>query len=134
MQDTKQELSDKQVKFIDLYFKDNTIQDICNKLNISRQTYYNYLKDESIKQTIREIRTEILTDTSKHLQSNLKLCSNELINIIKNKEVAPQIKINAINSVFNNYNKLAEIVDITERLNNIEQVLSSQEKNKTQTN
>ena len=134
MQDTKQELSDKQIKFIDLYFNDYTIQNICKKLDISRQTYYNYLKDESIKQTIREIRTEILTDTSKHLQSNLKLCSNELINIIKNKEVAPQIKINAINSVFNNYNKLAEIVDITERLNNIEQVLSSQEKNKTQTN
>lgn len=134
MQDTKQELSDKQIKFIDLYFKDYTIQNICKKLDISRQTYYNYLKDESVKQKIREIRTEILKDTSKHLQNNLKLCSSELIKIIKNKEVAPQIKINAINSVFNNYNKLAEIVDITERLNNIEQIISSQEQNKTQTN
>jgi predicted DNA-binding protein YlxM (UPF0122 family) len=134
MESKDKTLTDKQIKFIDLYFKDYTIQNICKKLDISRQTYYNYLKDDSVKEKIQEIRAEILKTTTNLLQNNLKVCSNELIKIIKNKETAPQIKINAINSVFNNYNKLAEIVDITERLNNIEQILSNQEQSKNQDN
>lgn len=134
MESKDKPLTDKQIKFIDLYFKDYTIQNICKKLDISRQTYYNYLKDDSVKEKIQEIRAEILKTTTNLLQNNLKVCSNELIKIIKNKETAPQIKINAINSVFNNYNKLAEIVDITERLNNIEQILSNQEQSKNQDN
>lgn len=127
MQDAKQDLSDKQLKFIDLYFKSNSIKDICNKLDIKRATYYSYLNNETIKSEIDKIRADLLKNTMIFLQNNLKTCSDELMQIIKNAETPPQVKINAINSVFNNCCKLTEQVDIISKIDAIEQRLSEQD-------
>lgn len=122
-----QDLSDKQLAFIDAYLSESDINKVCKKLNITRPTYYKYLNDDVIKQEISKIRLETIEKTTRYLQDNLSLCSQELVNIIKSKEIAPQIKINAINSIFNNCSKLTEQVDIISKLENIEQRLSEQE-------
>jgi hypothetical protein len=127
MQDANKDLTDKQLKFIDLYFKLNDIQQICKELNIKRATYYSYLNNELVKAEIDKIRAELLSNTTTFLQSNLKTCSDELMQIITNKETQPQIKISAINSVFNNCSKLTEQIDIITKIDAIEQRLSEQE-------
>lgn len=120
-------LSDKQLKFIDVYFKEQNISKICKKLDITRATYYNYLNDDAVKTEINNIRCNMLSDTAHYLQECLNECSKELMNIIKNKDTAPQIKINAINSIFNNCSKLTEQVDILTKINDIEQRLKDAE-------
>ena len=122
-----QDLSDKQLAFIDAYLSENDINKVCKKLNITRPTYYKYLKDDLVKQEISKLRLANIEQTTRFLQDNLSLCSQELINIIKSNDVAPQQKINAINSIFNNCNKLTEQVDIINKLESIEQRLSEQE-------
>ena len=121
------ELTDKQLRFIDTYFKTNTITETCKILKISRTTAYNYLNDESIKLEMDRRRTELINDTTIYLQANLKICSNTLIDIIKDQKTPPQVKINAINSIFNNCNKLTETNDIMTKLAEIEQRLAEQE-------
>lgn len=116
-------LDDKQLKFINAYFKYNYIKDICNNLKITRPTYYKYLKDDAIKNAIANQRIEIMQGATKNLQVNLSLCSDELIKIIKSDETPPQIKINAINSVFNNCNKLTEQLDIISEIESIKEKL-----------
>lgn len=116
-------LDDKQLKFINAYFKYNDIKDICNNLNITRPTYYKYLKDDAIKNAITNQRIEIMQGATKNLQVNLSLCSDELIKIIKSDKTPPQIKINAINSVFNNCNKLTEQLDIISEIESIKEKL-----------
>lgn len=125
MQDNK--LSDKQLRFIDVYFKEQSIDSICKQLKITRATYYNYLNDNDVKQEISKIRQEMLSNTTNYLQSCLNECSKELMRIIKDANTTPQIKINAINSVFSNCNKLTEQVDILTKINEIECRLSEQE-------
>lgn len=120
-------LSDKQLKFIDVYFKEQDINKICKTLKITKQTYYNYINDDAVKQEIYNIRCNMLSNTTNYLQSCLDECSKELMSIIHNETTAPQIKINAINSIFNNCNKLTEQVDILTKLNAIEQKLAEQE-------
>jgi len=122
-----QELSDKQLAFIDAYLSEQDINKVCKKLNITRPTYYKYLNDDAVKQEISKIRLATIENTARYLQDNLSLCSQELVKIIKSDEIAPQIKINAINSIFNNCNKLTEQVDIISKLESIEQRLSEQE-------
>lgn len=39
MQDANKDLTDKQLKFIDLYFKSNSIKEICKELDIKRVRY-----------------------------------------------------------------------------------------------
>lgn len=130
MQDANKDLTDKQLKFIELYFKSNSIQNICKELDIKRATYYTYLNNELVRAEIDKMRADILSNTMIYLQTNLKTCSDELMSIIKNKETQPQIKINAINSVFNNCSKLTEQVDIISKIDAIEQRLKEQEDSK----
>lgn len=120
-------LNDKQLAFIDAYLSENDINKVCKKLNITRPTYYKYLNDDAVKQEISKIRLANIENTARYLQDSLSLCSQELVKIIKSDDVSPQIKINAINSIFNNCNKLTEQVDIINKLENIEQRLSEQE-------
>lgn len=120
-------LNDKQLAFIDAYLSENDINKVCKKLNITRPTYYKYLNDDAIKQEISKIRLATIENTARFLQDNLSLCSQELVKIIKSEDATPQIKINAINSIFNNCNKLTEQVDIINKLENIEQRLQEQE-------
>lgn len=116
-------LDDKQLKFINAYFKYNDIKDVCKSLNISRPTYYKYLKDDDIKDAITTQRLEIMQGATKNLQINLGLCSDELIKIIRSDATPPQIKINAINSVFNNCSKLTEQLDIISEIESIKEKL-----------
>ena len=106
---------------------ESDINKVCKKLNITRPTYYKYLKDDVIQQEIYRIRLATIESTTRYLQDHLDLCSKELINIIKSNGIPPQTKINAINSVFNNCSKLTEQVDILSKLDVIEQRLSNAE-------
>lgn len=121
------DLNDKQNKFIDTYLTSKNMTDTCKKLKISRNTAYNYLKEEKIKEEITKRRTELMSDTTLYLQGNLQECSKTLMDIIKDKSTTAQVKINAINSIFNNCNKLIETNDILVRLNDIEEQLKKQE-------
>ena len=125
--DNTNTLNDKQLAFIDAYISEQDINKVCKKLDITRPTYYKYLNDDAVKQELYKIRLETIENTTRFLQDNLRLCSLELINIIKSEDTAPQIKINAINSVFSNCSKLTEQVDILSKLSDIEQRLSIQE-------
>lgn len=120
-------LNDKQIAFIDAYLSEQDINKVCKKLDITRPTYYKYLNDDAVKQEIYKIRIETLENTTRYLQDNLRLCSQKLIDIITSDDTAPQIKINAINSVFSNCNKLTEQVDILSKVKEIEQRLSEQD-------
>lgn len=122
------ELTDKQLKFIDAYLTSKNIKEVCDKLKISRSNVYQqYLNDPVIKQEISKRRNELLNDTTMYLQDKLQECSKVLMDIVHDKNTAPQVKINAINSVFNNYVKLAETTDILTRLEELEQKVLSQE-------
>ena len=125
--DTSDNLDAKQLKFIDAYLKYQDVNDICKELNISRATYYNYINNSDIKDKINQELAEILNDTTKYLKRKLKRCSIELMSIIEDTKTPPQVKINAINSVFSNTLKLTEQVDIITKLEDIEQRLSEQE-------
>lgn len=123
MQDTdKKDLTDKQQRFIDLYFKYNNVNDICKELDISRQTYYNYLNNEIIRNEIDRIRTQFIENATTYLQNNLMTCSTKLMEIINSDETTANTKINAINSVFNNCTKLTEQTEIIDKINKIKEI------------
>jgi phage terminase small subunit len=122
------ELTDKQLKFIDAYLNSKSITETCKKLKISRNTaYLNYLNDPVIKAEINKRRNELINDTTLFLQDKLIECSKVLMDIIQDKETPATTKIQAINSIFNNCNKLTETNDIITKLAEIEQRLAEQE-------
>ena len=121
------ELEDKYIKFIDTYLSSKSITETCKKLKITRSTAYRYLKEENVKAEIDKRRGELINDTTLYLQDSLQECSKQLMEIIKDQNTSPQVKINAINSIFNNCNKLTETNDILTKIASIEERLAEQE-------
>ena len=121
------ELTDKQSKFIDTYLTSKSITETCKKLNMTRATAYKYLKEDKVKAEIDKRRGELISDTTLYLQDSLQECSKMLMDIVKSPNTSPQVKINAINSIFNNCNKLTETNDILTKIADIEQRLAEQE-------
>lgn len=121
------DITEKQSKFIDTYLSSKNMTETCKKLNISRNTAYMYLKVDAVKKEIDKRRSELITNTTLYLQDSLQECSKVLMDIIKDPDTGSQVKINAINSVFNNCNKLTETNDILVKIADIEQRLIEQE-------
>lgn len=123
-----EKLTDKQIKFIDTYLTSKNVAETCKKLKISRNTAYTtYLNNPLITAEINARRSELLNNTTLYLQDNLIECSKQLMEIIRDKETPPTTKIQAINSVFNNCNKLTEQLDILTKLDDIEKRLAETE-------
>lgn len=122
------DLTDKEIKFIDAYLSNKNMTNTCKALKISRNTGYTYYNDARIRAEIDKRKLNILSDTTIYLQSSLEECSKILMDIINSPNTSPQVKINAINSIFNNCNKLTEQSDILNRLSRIEEQLQEQER------
>ena len=123
------DLTDKEIKFIDAYLSNKNMTETCKALKISRNKAYTYYRDARVKAEIDKRKTALINETTLYLQGNLKECSIMLMDIIKNPNTSPQVRINAINSIFNNCNKLTETSDIMTRLADIEEKLAQQEGN-----
>lgn len=121
------ELEDKYIKFIDTYLSSKNLTETCKKLKITRSTAYRYLKEDIVKAEIDKRRGELINDTTLYLQDSLQECSKVLMNIVKDPKASPQVKINAINSIFSNCNKLTETNDILTKIASIEERLAEQE-------
>lgn len=120
-------LTDKHLRFIDSYLSNKNMTETCKDLKISRNTAYTYLKDENVKAEITKRRNEVVNETNLFLQDNLKECSKILMEIVKSPNTSPQVKISAINSMFNNWNKITESNEILVKLADIEEKLAEQE-------
>ena len=63
---------------------------------------YTMMQNDSFKERLREAREQATSETITYLQGNLSTCAESLMEIVKDKSISPQIRINAINAVFNN--------------------------------
>ena len=111
----------KQVNFLQALLTEPTITGAAEKAHISRETAYKYLKDETFKAELDKRRNECITDTVRYLQGNLALCNETLIGIIRSRSTSPQIKINAINTVYQNCRGLTELVELSSLLEQMEE-------------
>lgn len=120
-------LEDKYIKFIDTYLNSKNLTETCKKIDITRSTAYRYLKEDIVKAEIDKRRSELISDTTLYLQDSLQECSKVLMDIVKDPKASPQVKINAINSIFSNCNKLTETNNILTKLVDIEERLAERE-------
>ena len=59
-------------KCIDLYICGTRITDICKQCNISRQTFYNWLKDEDFKAELEKRKSDLKDEKSKMYLSEIE--------------------------------------------------------------
>jgi hypothetical protein len=65
------------------------------------------MQSDSFREKLANARQEALASTITYLQGNLQEASECLLEIIRDKDTAAQVRINAINSVFSAYKQLS---------------------------
>ena len=78
------------------------VTQISEKTGIPRTTIYSIMKRDDFRERLAEARQEAVSDAVGYLQGNLMECSEVLMEIVRDKGVPPQVRINAANSVFQN--------------------------------
>ena len=117
-------MNKKQEKFLQALLIESTITSAAKKAGISHSTAYRFLKDAEFKKELNKAKSECITDTIRYLQGNLTACSEALIKIVKNPATADQVRINAINTVFQNCKSLIETCEVEERMLKLEELIS----------
>ena len=110
----------KKEAFLLAMLENPTITKATESAGISRTTAYKFLKDEDFKQELEHRRNEAVSDAVNYLQSNLTRCAEVLVEIVNNKKVPPQVRVNAVNSVFTNAKAMSESVDFLLRVVSLE--------------
>lgn len=79
-----------------------SVAQVSKAVNIPTRLIYTMMQNDSFKERLREAREQATAETITYLQGNLSTCAESLIEIVKDKSISPQIRVNAINAVFNN--------------------------------
>ena len=116
-------ITEKQERFIETYLQSKTISETIRKLGISRKTAYTYLDNKEVQNIIRDRKMEILKDTTLYMENNLKQASEQLIQIINDKKTPQSVKVQAINSLFSNYQRLFENIEVETQIDEIKEQL-----------
>lgn len=116
-------ITEKQERFIETYLQSKTISETIRKLGISRKTAYSYLDNKEVQTIIRDRKMEILKDTTLYMENNLKQASEQLIQIINDKKTPQSVRVQAINSLFSNYQKLFENIEVETQIDEIKEQL-----------
>lgn len=119
-------LNKKKISFLNALLTESTITKASKKAGITRKTAYSYMQDEEFKEALDNAKSECIADTVRFMQGNLALCNEALIDIIKDPKTSPQIKINAINTIYSTCGKMTELNDIDTKLNKIESFINEQ--------
>ena len=79
-----------------------SVAQVSKAVNIPTRLIYTMMQNDSFKERLSEAREQATAETITYLQGNLSTCAESLIEIVKDKSISPQIRVNAINAVFNN--------------------------------
>lgn len=104
-----------------------TILETAKKLKITPQTIYNKLEKEDFKIKYNSYKSKILNHNIGRLQNLLTESINSLEEIATNEDNPPSVRIQAINTIFNNCLKLTNQVEIMDRLEVLERAYNTEE-------
>ena len=79
-----------------------SVAQVSKAVNIPTRLIYTMMQNDSFKERLREAREQATAETITYLQGNLSTCAESLMEIVKDKSISPQVRVNAINAVFNN--------------------------------
>lgn len=103
------------------FLKYDKLTDISKEIGVTPQTAAKYRDDPVLQEMLSDRRMEFIKSATSRMQMFLDEGVQILQNIIRDKDVSPQTKINGIQILFNQCKIWTEQTDILERLKALEE-------------
>ncbi len=79
-----------------------SIKEVVEKTHISRSKVNQLMKTPEFQERLAEARQEALSQAISYMQGSTMECAQTLMEIVRNEENSPQVRINAIDTIFRN--------------------------------
>lgn len=90
-------------------------------LGISTETLYKRMKKDTFRIRYRKAKDDVVSEAIASLQSRMNDAISTAANIMNDTENAPQIRLNAADTILRYATKLTEMVEIVERIEALEE-------------
>ena len=98
----------------------NTIVEASQKAGISKATGFNYLKDIKFKRYYRKYRTDLMQQTTAHLQAASIEAVNVLRGFMNDPDISPYARQQSAQTILSMAYKAHETTDIIEMVEELE--------------
>lgn len=116
-------LSARQRKALPFFISTAHCEEACKKAGISRNCFYEWLKQPKFKAVLENLRNEVVQDAIAHLKINSTKAAETLISLTARTD-NPSVQRAAANDILNHVMKFKEVMEIEQRLNEIERKIS----------
>ena len=107
-------------KIVNAFLENDKVVDIMNATGLSRSTIERYRADPELQRILSERKAAFVEVAVLKMQKTLSESADVLQRIIKNEEINPQTRVNAIQVLFTQCKNWTETADILKRLEALE--------------
>jgi ACT domain-containing protein len=113
-------LTKKQTYFLEVYLTTPILSEACKKANISRQTYYTWLKNKEFIKRIEDIQNSIIIGVKEKLDELTSEALNELEKLLLNSNDG--VKVRCISIILDNMFKIKDL-ELEKRIEKLEEII-----------
>jgi len=112
-------LTGRQTKALPHFAASLSIEGACKAANISKETFYNWIKEPLFKAELERLRNEIVDDAVNQLKISTTKAAETLVSLL-DREDRPAIQRAAANDILSHVMKFMELKEIEVRLQTLE--------------
>lgn len=116
-------LTQKQNNFLNALLMSGNVTQAAQKAGVSRSSAFKWLKDPDFIEEMNSRNAETARDCMLYLKSKLSMCAETLVKIIEDDSTNVAVKLQAIQTVFSNAEKLSDQFEIGAKLDELERAL-----------
>lgn len=114
-------LTNRQIKAIANFLASSSIEETCRKSNISKATFYKWIKNKTFKDYLNQKRDEMIKSALDILKISLEKAVSTLIKLISSNN--ENIRRLASKDIIEHTLKSIELEDIEQRLEKVERII-----------
>lgn len=117
-------MTNRQIAFMNALLVSPNVTQAAATAGICKTSAYKYLKDPEFVAELDARRTETAKDAMQLLRGKMTSCAETLIRIVENEKVPAAVRVQAIQTVFSNVERMIEQQEIIARMDKVENQLS----------
>lgn len=119
-------LSKRQEQALPIFASNLTIEEACERAGISRNTFYEWLKEPQFKSELDRLRNEIVNEAVNQLKITSTKAARTLADLLE-RDDSPTVQRAAANDVLGHVMKFMELKELEDRLADIERHIGRQQ-------
>ena len=119
--ENQDQLTHRQITALPYFAANASVEASCEEADISRETYYKWLKNPVFKSELDRLRNEIVNDAVNQLKATTVKAAKTLSSLL-DRDDNPSVQRAAANDILNHVGRFKELQELQERIEKLERL------------